>query len=211
MKPGWVLMVYWEVQSWTVKGGRKCRLVLTASWKVKGVSLSGQLRTGYQENKYRNSLLQEGREVDLSASSLYISLLLLVNICYMGSFTLCHSRLHHLASLALAEPDPTMWDAILGIFIELMWIGGTEPTWVWLSTVKRTRASGLLAWWEDVRKVIFPEPGTGLRRRWSDLRCPSWWGGVGDSCSGCWVIEDFRRRFILVNLRDLQIVSATFP
>ena len=28
-----------------------------------------------------------------------------------------------------------------------------------------------------------------------------WWGGVGDSCSGCWVIEDSRRRFILVNLR----------
>lgn len=99
---GWVLMVYWEVQSWDSERGELGNAGLCSPpperWRL---CHSGQLQTGYPENKYRNSLLQGGREVDLSANSFSSHCSCWSVFAIWGAHPLL-SRLHHLASLALA-------------------------------------------------------------------------------------------------------------
>ena len=112
---GWVLMVYWEVQSWDSERGEEGNAGLCSlppeRWRL---CHSGQLQTGYPENKYRIVCCrEEGRWIYLPIPSHLIALV--GQYLLYGELTLCcPDCITSPLWLLLQKPDPTMWDAILG-------------------------------------------------------------------------------------------------
>lgn len=131
-RKAWVLTFCWECNPETVKGGKRetgqdwkqlkvnVTKLPTAFWRVKVMPLiqTGRLQAGCTENMCWNSLLEGGRQMDLSVCALPSHFSHRSMFAPPGISLPAHpSILHHLASLLLQIPPP--WNAN---FFGVCWI-----------------------------------------------------------------------------------------